>query len=170
MQRPNPLGSRFARLLRAALPGAALAMSVTATAFASGPVITSATVAFAGTYGPAPCLLHNSGISTSRTESFYNDAGVLTLIRRHMTFTGILVNAVTGISVPYQGEATVTIDPAAGTRTVTGQTRRTDLPGSPTLLASGRTVYALSAPPTVLDESGLTPESYGAEICAITGS
>jgi hypothetical protein len=71
--------------------------------------------------------------------------------------------------VPYEGEATITLDFAAGTRTVTGQTRRTDLPGQPPLLASGRTVFALAGPPTVIDESGLPAEAYGAEICAITG-
>lgn len=157
------------RVARAAVAGAALAASVAASALASGPSITESTVAFAGTYGPAPCLLHNAGTSTSRTESFYSDAGALTLMRRHMTFSGELLNVATGVVVPYSGEATITVDVAAGTRTVTGQTRRTDLPGEPPLLASGRTVFALGAP-AILDESGLTPESYGAEVCALTGS
>jgi hypothetical protein len=170
MQRLDPNRPRLTRLLRAMLGGTALAAVVAASAFASEPTITTSTVSFAGVYGPAPCLLHNAGVSTSRTESFYDDAGHLVLSRRHMTFSGTLTNVATGVSVPYQGEATITIDPVAGTRTVTGQTRRTDLPGQPPLLASGRTVFALSAPPTVLDEAGLTPESYGAEICAITGS
>lgn len=157
------------RLARAAVAGAAMAAAVAASAVASGPSITESTVTFAGTYGPAPCLLHNAGTSTSRTQSFYSAAGALTLMRRHMTFSGTLLNVATGVVVPYQGEATITVDVAAGTRTVTGQTRRTDLPGEPPLLASGRTVFALAGP-TVLDESGLTPESYGAEVCAITGS
>ena len=169
MRRPISSRSSLARLARASLAGATLASAVAASAFASGPTITSATVTFAGVYGPAPCALRNSGVSTSRTESFYGDTGALVLVRRHMTFAGTLLNVSTGLSVPYQGEATITIDIAAGTRTVTGQTRRTDLPGEPPLLASGRTVFALAAPPTVLEESGLTPEAYGAEICAVTG-
>ena len=168
MQRPASSRTVLTRLVLASLAGATLAVAIAASASASGPTITSSTVAFAGGYGPAPCALHNSGVSTSRTESFYDNAGALALVRRHMTFNGTLLNISSGVSVPYQGEATITIDIAAGTRTVTGQTRRTDLPGEPPLLASGRTVFALAGPPTVIDQSGLTPEVYGAEICAVT--
>ena len=169
MVRIHPSRSTFNRFARGAAAGTALAATVVVSAFASGPTISESTVSFAGTYGPAPCLLHNSGVSTSRTESFYTDAGALALTRRHMTFSGMLVNVASGVSVPYEGEATITVDIAAGTRTVTGQTRRTDVAGQPPLLASGRTVFALGGP-TVLDESGLTPESYGTEICALTAS
>jgi hypothetical protein len=168
MQRPVSFRSALARLGAAGLAGSILAAAVAASALASGPTITSSMVTFAGVYGPAPCVLHDSGVSTSRTESFYDDTGALALVRRHMTFDGTLLNVASGRSVPYEGEATITIDIAAGTRTVTGQTRRTDLPGQPPLLASGRTVFALAGPPTVIDESGLTTESYGAEICALT--
>lgn len=169
MERSNRSRAALGRLARSGVAAAALTALAAASALASGPSISETTVAFAGTYGPAPCLLHNAGTSTSRTESFYSDTGSLTLMRRHMTFSGTLLNVATGIEVPYQGEATITVDVAAGTRTVTGQTRRTDLPGEPPLLASGRTVFALGGP-TILDESGLTPEFYGAEVCALTGS
>jgi hypothetical protein len=168
MQRPISFRSPSARLGWASLAGMMLAAVVTASALAAGPTITTSTVSFAGVYGPAPCLLRDSGVSTSRTESFYDDSGALALVRRHMTFDGTLLNVATGVSVPYEGEATITLDFAAGTRTVTGQTRRTDLPGQPPLLAAGRTVFALAGPPTVIDESGLPAEAYGAEICAIT--
>ena len=169
MQRPSSARTALARLARASLAGTIVAATVAASAVAAGPDIATSTVTFAGVYGPAPCALHNSGISTTRTESFRDKTGALALVRRHMTFTGTLVNVSTGVSVPYRGEATITLNFGAGTRTVTGQTRRTDLPGEPPLLASGRTVFALAGPPTVLDESGLTPEAYGAEICAVTG-
>lgn len=168
MQRQSSSLTSFARVARAALAGTVISAAVAGATLASGPDIVTSTVTFAGVYGPAPCALHNSGVSTSRTETFHDDSGAVALVRRHMTFSGTLLNVSSGVSVPYQGEATITLDFAAGTRTVTGQTRRTDLPDQPPLLASGRTVYALAGPPTVIDESGLPPDAYGAEICAVT--
>jgi hypothetical protein len=168
MNRPSSARTALMCLARASLAGTIVAAAVAASAVAAGPDTTTSTVAFAGVYGPAPCALYSSGISTSRTETFRDQTGALVLVRRHMTFHGTLVNVSTGVSVPYKGEATITLDFVAGTRTVTGQTRRTDLSGNPPLLASGRTIFVLAGP-TVIDESGLSPEAYGAEICAVTG-
>ena len=64
-----------------------------------------------------------------RVNAFYNEMGQLELLKRHISYSGTLSSPVTGISVPHEGNATLTIDFLDNTTTITGLYHATVLPG-----------------------------------------
>ena len=61
--------------------------------------------------------------------AFYDETGTLDRRIRHGTFSGTLVNSVSGATVPHEGHFTIVDDYADGTSTITGMLSRTVLPG-----------------------------------------
>ena len=99
-------------------------------------------------------------------EQFFNDSGQLTLERRHVQFTGTLTNATSGASVPYEGNYIRTWDVSAGTITIVGERRKTEVPGEGVLaIAAGR--LFINTTTGVISESGQTDENYNAAICRL---
>jgi hypothetical protein len=64
-----------------------------------------------------------------KVNAFYSESGQLELLKRHISFSGTLSSPVTDKSVPHLGNAVLTIDPIAGTTTITGLYHYTVLPG-----------------------------------------
>ena len=102
-------------------------------------------------------------------EQFFGDSGQLVLERRHVQFTGTLTNANTGATLPYEGNFTRTFDVAAGTVTLIGERRKTEVSGQGVLaIAAGRLVVDTRTG-AVVSESGRTDEAYTAAICSLLG-
>jgi len=90
-----------------------------------------------------------SATSTLRFTFFYNQAGNVTKAVFHVTLVGTLSNSVTGKSVPFEEDVTVTAtlatpgDLSTETDTFTGQPYTVTLPGSGLILHDvGRVVFA----------------------------
>jgi hypothetical protein len=95
-----------------------------------------------------------SAVIERTTMNFYDDSGALVLRRRHNQFTGTLINSVTGYTLPYEGEVNFVFDFQAGTRTITGGTKRIIVPGQGVLaIEAGRTVTGLASG-AILEQDG----------------
>ncbi len=64
-----------------------------------------------------------------RVTAFYDSSGTLQRRIRHSTYSGTLINSVTGASVPHTGHFTIFDDLVAGTTTITGMLSRTVISG-----------------------------------------
>jgi hypothetical protein len=90
-----------------------------------------------------------SATNTVRFTLFYNQAGNETQRVFHIRTVGTLSNSVTGKSVPFEADLTITFtfatpgDSSTVTRTITGQVFKVTLPGSGLILHDvGRVVFA----------------------------
>jgi hypothetical protein len=99
-------------------------------------------------------------------EQFFDASGQLALERRHVQFTGTLTNAITGASVPYEGNYIRTLDVPAGTVSLIGLRRETAVDGQVLAMAAGSLLINTRTGATI-SESGRTDESYNAAICAL---
>jgi hypothetical protein len=73
--------------------------------------------------------------------TFYDSDGVIVRQVTHVHFTGTLINAVTGTSVPDEGNQIVIFDRAEGTTATIGRVRVVTVPGEGEILAQvGRVV------------------------------
>jgi hypothetical protein len=153
------------------------ALAVASAAPADGPVITTNTLSATNTpLGPrcgAEAILASFTV-TRRIQSFF-DGAQLVLQRRHATFDGTIMLPSTGVTLPYEGDFTVTTDFVSRTSTVIGLQAHVVLPGSGIVLQNtGRLEEDVSTfPPAILDEAG--PHDYfdpgGTEaVCAALGA
>ena len=94
---------------------------------------------------------------TRRVERFFDD-GTLVREARHVNADGTITLPSTGVTLPYEVDFTITIDPIAQTGTITGQQAHVILPdgGGVVFRNSGRLIEDLSQfPPPILDEAGI---------------
>lgn len=104
-----------------------------------------------GTPGAVPYGVTCAGFSVRvnltgerRFTAFYDDEGTLVRRVRHATYSGTLINSVTGAAVPHEGRFNMIEDFAAGTLTITGMLSRTVVPGEGLVWRNiGRIVLAL---------------------------
>lgn len=137
----------------------ALLAATVAPAAADAPVITTTTI---NVPNPAPsdfsCPSFNVLVTLTlqrRDINFYED-GALVLQQRHIDFEGMLYNATTGYSVPYDGNWNRTQDFVENNVTMTGKRFRVQIAGQGVMaLDVGRTELDLSYnPPQVIFAAG----------------
>lgn len=92
-----------------------------------------------------------------KVNAFYSETGQLELLKRHISYSGKLSSPVTGKSVPHLGNAILTIDPLAGTTTITGLYHYTVLPGQGMIFLDAG-IVAVNADGTVAFSGG--PHDY----------
>lgn len=111
-----------------------------------------------------------------RFTLFYDETGALVERQRHISFSGSLLNSVTGASVPHIGHFNVVDDFQAGTSTINGMLSRTVVGGDGLIWRNiGRVVVAL-ANGALLFEAGEHgtydvggDPSVATELCAALG-
>jgi hypothetical protein len=148
----------------------ALSIVVPAQAADSGPVVFEVQIVRHGVIADCGTFAVNFVANIdAHYEQFFNDSGQLTLERRHVQFTGTLTNATTGATLPYEGNFIRTFDVAAGTVSLIGERRKTEVSGQGVLaIAAGRLVIDTKTG-TLISQSGQTDESYSAAICSLLG-
>lgn len=151
---------RKASTLVAVVAGAVLMLVPAGVATADAPVIQTFPInAVNVPWGPRcngePIRASFSG--TRRVEQFFDD-GTLVLERRHVRADGSITLPSSGVTLPYEVDFTLTVDPIAQTGTITGQQAHVILPegGGVVFRNSGRLIEDLSQfPPEILDEAGI---------------
>ena len=112
-------------------------------------------------------VIQNDLVIDRRLIDFFDSSGILQKEIRHIEFTATLVNSSTGYSLPYLGRLTRVFDAEAGTVTLTGLLRQTQVPGLGAVdLATGREVV-VDATDEVLFAAGQTRPNYDARLCEL---
>ena len=127
----------------AATAAAFATLTFVATAAASSP--TSVSEAFHRSipnFIPCPGFTVRGEFDVSRTVmTFYDSDGAIARQVTHVHFTGTLTNAVTGKSIPDEGNQVVIVDRTDGTTATIGRVRVVTVPGEGEILAQvGRLV------------------------------
>ena len=108
--------------------------------------------------------------------AFFDGNGTLVRRIRHSTYTGTLINSVTGAAVPHVGHFTIFDDVAAGTSTITGMLSRTVVGGEGLVWRNIGRIELSTSNGGVLFEAGehgtwdvVTDPNVAAGLCAALG-
>lgn len=108
--------------------------------------------------------------------AFYDESGNLDRRIRHSSYQGVLVNSVSGATVPHVGRFTIVDDLEAQTTTITGALSHTVIPGEGLVWRNIGRIVISTANGAVLFEAGehgtwdvLNDPAIAAELCAALG-